>query len=508
MSRSRGLHVNRVWAAIIQCSAFVRKEIAEVVRQPRLILLLIVGPFALLLLFGTGYGNQAFNFRTLFVGPQDSFYERALTQYRDRLQGFVDPVGYTDQAAAARAALAEGQFDIVVLFPPDPLGDISAGRRAEITVLHNQLDPIQRAAVTVAAQLAVEEINTSILTAIASGAQAVLDPADVLIAELTEQVDALARSVAAGDADAVAANAEDVAVLAADMERIVGASRLVLERLGAANDVTTSRLLTTLDEISAEARRLQAGGVDDVGAATDSLASNVAIVAEAIPSITTVDPAVLVRPFRSTAEFVAPVPVDAADYYAPSSLALLVQHLAVTIAALSVVRDRQLGLFELLRVGPVSSIEILAGKTIAYLAIGMVVGVGLFASAVHLLDVPFVGSLVWVLAALVLVLLASLALGLGISLVSTSETQAVQWAMLSLLAGLFFSGFVLDLAGISYPVKAISWLLPVTYGIRLLRDIMLTGVEPDPTDLYGLAALIVVYGGFATILLRRQLRTA
>ena len=64
MSRNRGLHVNRAWAAVIQCFAFVRKEIAEILRQPRLIMLLVIGPFSLLLLFGAGYRNQDLAFRT------------------------------------------------------------------------------------------------------------------------------------------------------------------------------------------------------------------------------------------------------------------------------------------------------------------------------------------------------------------------------------------------------------------------------------------------------------
>ena len=50
--------------------------------------------------------------------------------------------------------------------------------------------------------------------------------------------------------------------------------------------------------------------------------------------------------------------------------------------------------------------------------------------------------------------------------------------MLALLAGLFFSGFILPIEGLSYPIKAISWLLPVTYGIAGLQDIMLRGQQP------------------------------
>ena len=150
-----------------------------------------------------------------------------------------------------------------------------------------------------------------------------------------------------------------------------------------------------------------------------------------------------------------PTDIEPVDFFTPSALALLLQHLALTFAALSLVRDRQLGLFELLRAGPLSSREIVSGKTVAYLIVGMVVGVGLLEAAVAPARRPVARiELGWVLVAFGLVLLASLALGTLISLISRSETQAVQWSMLTLLAGLFFSGFILSLDGLTYPVKA------------------------------------------------------
>ena len=79
---------------------------------------------------------------------------------------------------------------------------------------------------------------------------------------------------------------------------------------------------------------------------------------------------------------------------------------------------------------------------------------------------------------------------------------------LFLLAGLFFSGFILPIDGLSYPIKAISWLLPVTYGIAGLQDIMLRGEQPPLTLLAGLGALVLGYGLLAVIGLRRRLRTS
>ena len=87
--RSRDLRVRGPWAALIQCSAFVRKELAEIVRQPRLILLLILGPFALLMLFGLGYRSESLGLRTMFVGPpfgavETAHHARPATRVRPR----------------------------------------------------------------------------------------------------------------------------------------------------------------------------------------------------------------------------------------------------------------------------------------------------------------------------------------------------------------------------------------------------------------------------------------
>ena len=282
----------------------------------------------------------------------------------------------------------------------------------------------------------------------------------------------------------------------------------MLERLGGADDGTRRDVLARLDAIRADADGIVADGGADLTARADALAAQLDDVATTIPDIAAVDPSVLVRPFEAQTESTVPERIEPVDFFTPSALALLLQHIAVTFAALSLVRDRELGLFELLRVGPLTSWEIVSGKTIAYLLVGMLVGVGLLEAAVHLLGVPLVGAAVWVLLAFVLVLLASLALGTIISLVSRTETQAVQWAMLTLLAGLFFSGFVLSLDGMTYPVKAISYVLPVSYGIRILQDVMLRGATPATADVVGLGALVVAYGGLAIALLRRQLRTA
>ena len=239
-----------------------------------------------------------------------------------------------------------------------------------------------------------------------------------------------------------------------------------------------------------------------------ALAASMDDLATALQQSVMLDPKVIVQPFESETENVVSNSITPTDYFTPSSIALLLQHLALTFAALSIVRDRRTGLFELMRVGPLSSIEIILGKTFAYLLVGCVVAAALLGASALALGVPLAGSIGWLAAITVGVLLSSLALGMIFAILSKTESQAVQYAMLALLAGLFFSGFILPIDGLSYPIKAISWLLA-----RDLRNRRPAGHHAPRrttpvTLLAGLGALVLGYGLLAVIGLRRRLRTS
>ena len=143
-----------------------------------------------------------------------------------------------------------------------------------------------------------------------------------------------------------------------------------MQRLGAVPDDVATDVLAQIDAAAADAESISAGGGGDIATQAATLATTLEGVAATIPDVATLDPDVLVHPFTADTQSVVPVDVDPIDYFTPSAIVLLLQHLALTFAALSLVRDRELGVLELLRVGPLSSIEILAGKTIAYLLVG------------------------------------------------------------------------------------------------------------------------------------------
>jgi ABC-2 type transport system permease protein len=221
-----------------------------------------------------------------------------------------------------------------------------------------------------------------------------------------------------------------------------------------------------------------------------------------------IPPDVIASPTKANLVNLAPSTPGIEAYFGPAALALVLQHMAVTLLALSIVRDRTSGALELFRASPVRATEIVAGKVIAFGLLGAAVAAISLGLLVGVLGVPMLAPLPWVAAVVALLLVASLGLGLLISVVSGSERQAVQLSMLTLLASMFFSGFVLRIGEFQPIVQAGSYLLPVTHGIRLLQDLLLRGSIERPWQLVALA-LIASYVLIASwLLLRRELRPA
>lgn len=193
-------------------------------------------------------------------------------------------------------------------------------------------------------------------------------------------------------------------------------------------------------------------------------------------------------------------------FFAPAVFALILQHLGITLTALSLVRERLSGAMDLFRVAPVRSWEILVGKYVAYGILSLVVALAVAFLMVSGLHVPLLGTPDRLATAVFLVTFASLGVGLLISLLADSERQAVQLAMLVLLVSMFFSGFVLPINEFREPVRALSYVLPVTYGIQVFQDVMLRGGRGDTTYLVALVGLGVALYFVDAIGLRAVMR--
>ena len=217
---------------------------------------------------------------------------------------------------------------------------------------------------------------------------------------------------------------------------------------------------------------------------------------------------VLSRPTVAETENLAATEPNVINFFGPAVFALVLQHLAITLTALSLVRERLSGQMDRFRVAPVTSTELLVGKYVAYAALSLAVAGIVGALLVGVLGVPLLGGWLPFVGIVLLLTFASLGVGLLISLVADSERQAVQLSMLVLLASVFFSGFVLPVSDFAPWTQYLSYSLPVTHGIGLLQEHMLRG-DVRETWMLGVLAVIgvVLYVG-SLIRLRRVLRTA
>ena len=198
---------------------------------------------------------------------------------------------------------------------------------------------------------------------------------------------------------------------------------------------------------------------------------------------------VVAAPTRAELRDIAPTEPRVLAYYGPAVLALILQHLAISLVALSLVRERTSGVIELFRVGPINAWEVLGGKVIAFLLLGGLIGTLTIALLVVGFGIPLLGDPASLALAVGLLLLASLGIGLLVAVISDSERQAVQICLLLLLASVFFSGFIIAISEFSEPVRMLAYALPVTHGIRLFQDIMLRGTT---TQMWQFAALGVI----------------
>jgi ABC-2 type transport system permease protein len=261
----------------------------------------------------------------------------------------------------------------------------------------------------------------------------------------------------------------------------------------AVDDANQQVIAETVARAQAEAGARR-GDVEDVevGSATEELL--------------TISPEVIAAPFRGEAIRVAADGIALQDFYAPAVAVVLLQHLLVTALGLSLVREESLGTTELYRVAPLRAGEIVVGKYLGHLLVAGVVGAALLALLIFGLDVPMRGDPAWLVATVAAVCFASAGLGFLVSLASRSDSQAVQYAMLVLLVTVFFSGFILSLDRFTPQVGWVSYLVPATYGIDALRDVMLRGAAPSLVAIGALIAMGVGFGIISWLWSRRRMR--
>ena len=161
----------------------------------------------------------------------------------------------------------------------------------------------------------------------------------------------------------------------------------------------------------------------------------------------------------------------------PGLIGVILTMTMVLFTGVAIVRERERGNMELLIATPITSSELMIGKVLPYVAIGLVQTTLVLALGMWLFDVPIHGRLLDVYLAALLLIVANLALGLLISNVAKSQFQAMQMSFFVFLPSILLSGFMFPFAGMPRVVQWLAEVLPLTHFLRLVRGIMLRGAS-------------------------------
>jgi ABC-2 type transport system permease protein len=187
----------------------------------------------------------------------------------------------------------------------------------------------------------------------------------------------------------------------------------------------------------------------------------------------------------------------------PGLVAVIMMVIAAMLSALTVAREWDRGTMEQLAATPVHRIEVILGKLLPYLVIGLIdvitaVGIGML-----LFHVPFRGNPVLLMGLAALFLVGSLGLGIFISAATKTQLLATQVSLLTTyIPSLLLSGLIFDLASMPFVLRVISLVIPARYFIVVLRGIFLKGVGPEVLWIQGLAMI-----AFATMGLTLAVRS-
>ncbi|HEY3311743.1 MAG TPA: ABC transporter permease [Anaerolineales bacterium] len=431
--------------SLIRISSFISKELTEIFRQPRLISTLVLGPFLIMFLFGVAYPGQSRILKTTFVTSDPASFEKVMDAFTKSTGSTIFDYVIENDKNKALLKLKNEQTDLVIVVPDVPMESIQNNQQAEFLVYHNEIDPFQVGYIQSQVGLYMGEVNRQVLQSVANQGQTNSGGLQTGLKDAIVKVQSLRQAVPAGDGNLTAQ--------AADLEKEL---------------VTVDKDLTT---------------------------------------IRSMNPGVLASPFTANVTGLFGGVLTVTAFFVPAVIVLLLQHVSITFASLSIVKEKRSGIMELFRVAPITAFETLTGKYLSYLFFEIILAGVLTGLSVWLLKVPIGGQLKDYALAVVVLLFTSLGVGFLISLISQTDTQAVQYSMLLLLASIFFSGFFMDLGMMKAPVTILAWSIPATYGIRMLQDVMLRGYSVPLQILLGIGSMGIALFLVDWILLRKKMES-
>ncbi|MDL2207215.1 ABC transporter permease [Desulfovibrio sp. OttesenSCG-928-M14] len=157
----------------------------------------------------------------------------------------------------------------------------------------------------------------------------------------------------------------------------------------------------------------------------------------------------------------------------PCLVGIISMIMALVVTALSVARERELGTFDQLLVSPLTPFEILAGKTVPAIIIGLSEGLSIFLVGVLLFGVPFKGSFALLFFTLLLFILSIVGLGLFISAIAKTQQQGILGAFIILVPAVCLSGYASPVENMPEWLQSATWFNPLKHAIITFKGLFL-----------------------------------
>lgn len=166
-------------------------------------------------------------------------------------------------------------------------------------------------------------------------------------------------------------------------------------------------------------------------------------------------------------------------YTISAQLAFIVYQVTLTVAALGIARERELGTLEQLIVTPLRRFEMMVGKATPAMIVGAINFIVLFAVAIFLFHLPMEGSFALLWGLTLLFIAAEIGWGLMISILSHSQQQAVLFVFLLAMIDMTFSGYLVGVEKMPWLLRTISNLFPFQHYLTVFRDVIFKGARLD-----------------------------
>lgn len=493
--------------SLIRILGFCSKEILEVVRQPKLMLAVVLGPPVILLLFGMGYRTQRKPLRTLFLARKTDSISIETYRFLPQLGPQLDFEGITNDPEKARRLLQQREVDVVIVVPSNAAEAISKNEQAVFTLLHDEMNPERSDYIRLTGRVFVDELNHQLLdTVVASERQQIQQDIQV-------SIETIRRLRTALEEQDINAAREQQTNLNNILERIGHSIRSRIESSEAPENNGVQDILSIMAGVRTKVNssllpvNTKKNYAEEIQQAA-FIENDLMALSAQVTNLKPLDSQLMLAPFSSKTEGIGRAQPKLAEYFSPGMIILLLQQLAILFAAISLVREFNGGRTEIFNVSPLRNAELLLGKYLGCLILCGFVAALLTAVVVYGLQVPMMGDWLQYAAIVSAVLFSSLGIGFVISALSDSEEHAVLYSALLFIPSMLFTGFFLDLNMLWKPLHVISYALPATYGIRLVQDVLLRGDPAQQLSIEILLILGLVFGLVASMLSRRRLSPA